>query len=1166
MKKTHLVMILFLCSMLAWAPSVTPSATTSKTDFSDPMRLSQGIYHSFSESPEPRSGILNPLPIEHFGSAAGIQPYTIARTDTTPHPSSEAFSPVGSQGNRYSADCSGGYFLVGVSGQTDFGSSQGTISLWIKWDSTIATGRFWGQDYNFETRWSVDNRLTLDWGGDNTILGNKNDWALGRWYFLAITWNETSNQIAIYWGDEDTEPLEDVSTTSWVGSVVGLLSENDLMNSAARPNTMVDGHVDDFRYYTVERPLEDIRSDYLETLTGNEPGLSHYYKFEGSLSDSSGAADLVPVGAVSFSYDVYAGSDPWSAEQVEVDIRDLNRLYALNGTFETGNPGSNVDWTGNGAYYADGWLAQREYLYSPGRQRTSYIDTGSKYVSIENEGYEVVGVGYRHYDGTRIYWYQMVNNSQGEEEFEFSMDYLYQRGPIGLNYSDIFEFGFEILNGTSVLWNWTIDPTNMTQRGVWFSTGPLEVEIPEAPQQFEIRVVLKVDTPSSYIQIDENDADLDGDSANGQFLTFFVDDISLTALNAPSPQQVDLTVSCSPVGTVPVFGAVSQGVILFNYSFWEKASIPFTFSSNTTVSFEFSSKVSIMTRFSYSMSSMNLEDDGVSYVIEMGERAEFSLYTYIQSYPEAADKGIIAHIPSDWNDPQVLNPLGQDVTPSVSVEDSKLTIASGLASSAGWWTIVLHGPNYVKELTTQVQNSSDLTWADETIFHNEDRIRCFADLGTTSDSLGNATNVEVSWYLPTGDLWASEVLHNFNGSTVVTHGDVFGPVNSTVGEWLVGAFWFNGTEVGYGKAEFRLLHKFTVIALTPTQEIKAGKEFTLAIYLYDQDNGNSILSDAQVTGNWTSEIVQFNPNYAKNWWEADFNSTNFSSGEYLVVIEVAMPYFESSSTNVTIQIPGAESLYVVTLRAGFIGAFIVIISVVAIAFSRRFYMNTMTKRNLELLALEGRIDDAKNLIGLLVIHRAIGLPVYSNILKGAFEESILSSLITAISQFRSEFSIDEPMWTAIPITEVVTAVQTESLICAIITVESASSRQKAQLETFSREVGGLYDHQDDAIRQMVRSPTLSDTFDSIFVSYFDGRLMKKYVGVKRNLPKDLSPVSSALDTMDIHHGVSVDAIIKATSVLGYTERRAHQMVLEAVDGDFLIAAETRLPSPLPSEE
>ena len=64
----------------------------------------------------------------------------------------------------------------------------------------------------------------------------------------------------------------------------------------------------------------------------------------------------------------------------------------------------------------------------------------------------------------------------------------------------------------------------------------------------------------------------------------------------------------------------------------------------------------------------------------------------------------------------------------------------------------------------------------------------------------------------------------------------------------------------------------------------------------------------------------------------------------------------------------------------------------------------MTRRNVELLALEGRIDDAKNLIGLLVIHRAIGLPVYSNILKGAFEESILSSLITAISQFRSEFS------------------------------------------------------------------------------------------------------------------------------------------------------------------
>jgi hypothetical protein len=326
------------------------------------------------------------------------------------------------------------------------------------------------------------------------------------------------------------------------------------------------------------------------------------------------------------------------------------------------------------------------------------------------------------------------------------------------------------------------------------------------------------------------------------------------------------------------------------------------------------------------------------------------------------------------------------------------------------------------------------------------------------------------------------------------------------------------------------------------------------------------LSDADVIGNWSTNVVEFNPNLAKGWWEADFNTTEIGTGDFVIVVSVSIPFFEPSSTTINIRVPNPESLFAITFRAGLIGALVVFASIVAITLGRQFYMSFTAKRNLELLLLEGRVDDAKNLIGVLVIHRAIGLPVYSNILKGGFQEALLSSFIAAISQFRSEFSMDEPTWTAIPITEVITAVQTEALICAIITVESASNRQKTQLETFSREVGGLYDHEDDTMRTMVRTPTLTDTFDSIFESYFDGQLMKRYVGVKKSLPKHLHSVSAALDSMDIDHGVSVEAIIKATSILGYSERRAYNMVLESVDDGYLIAAERKLPPPTKAED
>ncbi|MGD9397458.1 MAG: hypothetical protein PVJ05_13575, partial [Candidatus Thorarchaeota archaeon] len=546
--------------------------------------------------------------------------------------------------------------------------------------------------------------------------------------------------------------------------------------------------------------------------------------------------------------------------------------------------------------------------------------------------------------------------------------------------------------------------------------------------------------------------------------------------------------------------------------------------------------------------------------------AALSLYTYMQSYPEATELGIVVHYPSDWTNPRVENPLGQDISHEVLIQNSQLIVPSGLADSVGWWKLDLDGPNYADAVSTQIQNDSDYSWSNLSVFNNGDCIRCQANFGTDTSSINNITEVDVTWYLPSGEIWSSEVLHNQNESMVTSQGAHFGPINSTVGEWLVCAFWCNGTEVGYGYSTFELYHRFTFFAHTPSFEIESDDEFTVAVILYDQDNGNPILSDAVITGNWSYLVVTFNPNLAKGWWEADFTVNDLDSGEYVIVVEVSMPYYEISSTIVTIRVPDAESLSARLVRASILGGLLVTISILGIALSRRFYKTIMSKRTIELMILEGRIDDAKNLIGLLVIHRAIGLPVYSNILKGGFQEALLSSFISAISQFRSEFSMDEPTWTAIPITEVVTAVQTDALICAIITVEAPSNRQKTQLETFSREVGGLYDHQDDTMRQMVRTPTLTDEFNSIFESYFDGQLMKRYVGVKKSLPKNLHAVSASLDTMDIDHGVTVDAIIKAAILLGFSERRAHNMVLEAVDDGHLIAAEKKLPPPIELED
>jgi hypothetical protein len=164
--------------------------------------------------------------------------------------------------------------------------------------------------------------------------------------------------------------------------------------------------------------------------------------------------------------------------------------------------------------------------------------------------------------------------------------------------------------------------------------------------------------------------------------------------------------------------------------------------------------------------------------------------------------------------------------------------------------------------------------------------------------------------------------------------------------------------------------------------------------------------------------------------------------------------------------------------------------------------------------------------------------------------------------------MDSPKWTAIPITEVITAVQSEELICVIITVESASTRQKIQLETLSREIGGLYDYNDSIVTPIYRtlSEEVIETFDKVFASYFDGPLFSRYVGAKKDLPERLAPIVFVFKTMKIDHGVTPDALIRELILLGFNERNAYRIVFEAIDNNYLIEAAKRVPFQIETDE
>jgi hypothetical protein len=231
--------------------------------------------------------------------------------------------------NTYSFDATGGYMIVG-DGTPDWGSTTGTISFWVKMDSSVQ-GRFWGQDGNMETRWSVSN-LVLDWGGTGSMT-SATSFSADMWYFVAIVWDENNSNLFLYVGDEANSPTLDSNslTGTWTGTTP-LPTENRFMNGLGG-NEPLDGHGDDLRYWDVARPLAELQSDYNITLTGSETNLRSYFKLNNDFDDiGPNNNDGSGSGSYSFSTDVpYIAPasenlkvDVWSGASWENVIASLN--------------------------------------------------------------------------------------------------------------------------------------------------------------------------------------------------------------------------------------------------------------------------------------------------------------------------------------------------------------------------------------------------------------------------------------------------------------------------------------------------------------------------------------------------------------------------------------------------------------------------------------------------------------------------------------------------------------------------------------------------------------------------------------------------------------------------------------------------------------------------
>ena len=180
--------------------------------------------------------------------------------------------------NTHSFDATGGYINIG---NVNWGSTTGTISFWIKWD--VVSNRPWGQHDNMEMRISGSN-LALDWGATGSLTSTTS-FVDGGWYFIAIVWNENTNRLYIYVGDETNSPSLDAQNTAWYSAVsTAGVTQNNFMNSRGA-SYQINGRGDELRYWNVDRSLAQIQGDYSAELAGSETNLRSYYKLNNSFDD-----------------------------------------------------------------------------------------------------------------------------------------------------------------------------------------------------------------------------------------------------------------------------------------------------------------------------------------------------------------------------------------------------------------------------------------------------------------------------------------------------------------------------------------------------------------------------------------------------------------------------------------------------------------------------------------------------------------------------------------------------------------------------------------------------------------------------------------------------------------------------------------------------------------
>jgi hypothetical protein len=595
----------------------------------------------------------------------------------------------------------------------------------------------------------------------------------------------------------------------------------------------------------------------------------------------------------------------WIADEAELSLWDLDKLYVVNGSFPEGYPGANANPSENASYFPLGWDANSTdtVLYADDVQLAAYDSSGTQYVSVESQGGKVGQDRYGHAAGTQIVWLQTVQNTPYTEDFVLDFRYFYLRGPLDMNPSDpiVGNCSIVVIVGGDVVWEMSL--LTLSQRGVWTQSGMIRLSIPGVPAAFTFEIGLRID--ESLILDKDSDYDNNGIAdgiGNAAYITVFLDDVSFIKADPPHPEEVDLSFGVTGVTELVTGSSEPYAASIVNVSFWQTSTVEIVVSANTSVSFTYQTRL-LSHRFTNSSWRTDVSSPGVAYSVEPGFGSDLVLYAYV-GYLGAYEEPMMAvRFPADWENVTVSDPFLTDLTSSCIFSAGQVEVPSSLMNRLGWWEIRLHSPNYASGCLVERYDSGGETWVEDTVYHGADSARGIASIGHGMQIPEISHPVVFTWYLPNCTSWEEGWVSTGSDGTVVGPSVTLGPANTSAGEWCLTYFWTNGSEIAFGQTGFALHHQATLHSVfgSVISDIVVGQPVTVAITLYDTDNGHFILGEAaEIMGNWSGSQILFSPNVAANWWETDFDTMLVGAGSFNVLVTSTAPYYESSNLTITI--------------------------------------------------------------------------------------------------------------------------------------------------------------------------------------------------------------------------------------------------------------------------